>query len=84
MMRIYDSFPAYFVERMLRTAGWPREQGFFRKKHVVNASLVALTFAQLNRTEAGALIYLYGGPTLEKKSPGSQRLVTEFIRKWSS
>ena len=34
---------------MLNNAGWPREEGRFRKKHVVNAFLVNMTMSQLNR-----------------------------------
>ena len=43
------SFPVFFMRTMLNNAGWPKEEGRFRKKLVVNSFLVNITMSQLNR-----------------------------------
>ena len=43
------SFPTYFLLNMVTNAGWPREEGRFRKKSVVSMMVVSSTFTQLNR-----------------------------------
>jgi len=48
-MAIDMTFPDYFIVGMMERAGWPREEGRFRKKQVLSLGVLSSTFTQLNR-----------------------------------
>jgi hypothetical protein len=63
-MKSDTQFSTFFIVGMLESAGWPRKQGWLRKKRVVSIALVSSTTAQLNRI---GIVLGAGAPELAAK-----------------
>lgn len=48
-----SNFPAYFVARLLKDAGWPQKRGVLRSRYMVNSGLVKGAVKVLFRTGVG-------------------------------